>query len=220
MKNSEMVRGAIESLHQAIERTPFAMAMFAQKFDPAIYANGLAQFWHIHDALEASIPGANSIASFFTVDMIRTPAIERDLATFGYRATDFEILDDTRAMVEALHAWSIDRPFALVGSLYILEGSRMGSLVIAKPLAKALGLAEDAISGLEYHLDGARGTPLRVRQLKQQMDLIEDENAIAAMRDGAVVFMQDFFALYESLGAGLPARNSASGHDKSLPLAS
>ena len=164
------VREAIASSHNAIEQTGFSVAMMDGSLSARNYAFGLFQLLNIHQTLEQAIASRDEIKTYFTDEMIRTPAIERDLVALGFQGSTLSILPDTKAIVQTIKDWSVKAPFALLGCLYILEGSRMGSLVIAKPLAKTLKLEPSQTAGIEYHTEGASKTPVRVRQLKEQID--------------------------------------------------
>jgi heme oxygenase (biliverdin-producing, ferredoxin) len=202
------VRQAIAESHNAIEQTAFSIAMMDGTLSAKNYAWGLIQLLNIHQTLEKSIAGCDRLLPYFTDDMIRTPALERDLSALGYNATSFPLLPDTTAIVQALTTWSETTPFALLGCLYILEGSRMGSLVIAKPLAKTLGIAPGQTAGIEYHIEGASKTPMRVRQLKEQIDsTVVDAPSQQSLKEGAVRFMEMLNQLYMVL----PAKNNETG---------
>ncbi len=71
-------------------------------------------------------------------------------------------------IVQQMEGWAASTPIALLGSLYILEGSRMGSMMIGRVLMKNLGLAPTTamqndresrdtpvVPGVEYHLEDA-----------------------------------------------------------------
>ena len=202
------VREAISSSHNAIEQTGFSIAMMDGTLSTQNYAFGLSQLLHIHQSLETSIAKCGELNAYFTEEMIRTPAIERDLHALGFGGTSFPPLPDTKAIVQAIHTWAEKAPAALLGCLYILEGSRMGSLVIAKPLARTLRLEPGQTAGIDYHVEGASQTPMRVRQLKSQIDSgVTDAASQNSLKEGAVRFMEMLNQLY----AGFPAKNVESG---------
>lgn len=76
----------------------------------------------------------------------------------------------------------------------------MGSLVIARPLSKALGIPSGEIAGLEYHVEGAAGTPARVRALKERIDTMPFSiSQTLHIVDGAVQFMSMLNELYAAI---------------------
>ncbi len=194
------VRQAISNSHNAIEQTGFSIAMMDGSLSPKNYAFGLAQLLHIHQGLETLIASRNEVKNFLNDEMIRTATIIRDLNALGFTTTSLPVLRETKSIVETMSTWAAESPFALLGCLYILEGSRMGSLVIAKPLAKILGLQPGEVAGIEYHVEGASKTPMRVRMLKEQIDNgVKDSHSQESLKQGAVRFMEMLNQLYSAL---------------------
>ena len=195
-----LVRSAISASHFQIEQTAFSKAMMDGGMNPLDYSRGLVQLWHIHFALERSVPKRPEIASYFTPEMVRTATIQRDLRAFGFDKNHFAPLEETNIIVDQLQAWERNAPYALLGCIYILEGSRMGSLVIAKPLGRSLGLASGTTDGLEYHTEGALATPLRLRSFKEKVDSSGfDAKTESELIEGAVKFMELLNNLYDAL---------------------
>jgi heme oxygenase len=195
-----MVRAAISESHQQIELTPFSKGMMDGSISRSEYANGLAQLWHIHDELENLVQKAVEISSYFTLEMIRTHTITRDMKAFGYRIDTFQPMIEMLAIVNQLRDWATQKPFALLGCIYVLEGSRMGSLVIAKPLSKTLRIAPGETAGIEYHTEGASQTPTRIRAFKEKIDGANlDESTVRDLTEGAVIFMELLNKLYAAL---------------------
>ena len=200
MKLMEQIRAAISESHAAIEKTDFSKAMLSEYIHPLDYARGIAQLWYVHNALESGIGKNADLESFFTPEMVRTPTILRDLSSLGYHLDSLDVLLETRTIVATLQSWSNDLPFALLGCVYILEGSRMGSLVIAKFLSKAIGNEPGSFRSIEYHTEGASATPMRVRNLKEQIERSElSQERADAVKLGAVEFMNLLNDLYNAL---------------------
>lgn len=200
MKLMEQIRAAISVSHVAIEKTDFSKAMLSDYIHPMDYARGISQLWYVHNALELGIGKNDVLESFFTPEMVRTPTIVRDLSALGYRLDSMDALLETQTIVATLQSWSKDLPFALLGCTYILEGSRMGSLVIAKFLCKALGNEPGSSRSIEYHTEGASATPMRVRNLKEQIERAElSQERADAVKLGAVEFMNLLNDLYNAL---------------------
>ena len=200
MKLMEQIRAAISESHAAIEKTDFSKAMLSEYIHPMDYARGISQLWYVHNTLETGIRSNPELEAFFTPDMVRTPTILRDLAAFGASLDSFDPLLETQTVVATLQSWSRDLPYALLGCVYILEGSRMGSLIIAKFLSKALGNEPGSFKAIEYHTEGASATPMRVRNLKEQIEKAElSQERADAVKLGAVEFMNLLNELYNAL---------------------
>ena len=209
MSVMNLVRSAISASHFQIEQTAFSKGMMDGGMNPVDYSRGLVQLWHTHFALERSVPKRSEVASFFTAEMIRTATIQRDLQAFGFDKNHFAPLEETNIIVEQIQAWERSTPYALLGCIYILEGSRMGSLVIAKPLGRSLGLPPGSTVGLEYHTEGAVATPMRLRSFKEKVDNAGfDAKIEAELTEGAVKFMELLNDLYNAL----PVHPNSSQH--------
>jgi heme oxygenase (biliverdin-producing, ferredoxin) len=194
------VRTAISESHQQIEMTPFSKGMMDGSISRSDYANGLVQLWYIHGELERLVQEDDSVATYFTSEMIRTRTISRDLEALGFDIDRFNTMPETIAITNQFCNWAVQKPFALLGCIYILEGSRMGSLVIAKPLSKTLGLKAGDNSGIEYHTEGAMQTPSRMRAFKEKIDQAGlDSDRVENLMEGAVRFMELLNTLYAAL---------------------
>ncbi len=200
MSVTQLIRTAISELHQAIELTPFAKGLTGGTLDRKSYCRGLAQLWYIHDAVETAFSRPNAFDHLFGPQMIRTSTILRDLEYFGFRLGDFPVMPQTDQVMMSVSHWMMHCTPALVGALYVLEGSRMGSMFIAKTLPAALQLPEGETLGIEYHIEDCVNTPYRFRNLKAGIDqLLLTEPETEAMVQGAVEFMGQFNKLYEAL---------------------
>jgi len=207
-----LVRNAISESHNEIEETAFSVAMMDGSMGKEDYARGLSQLRQIHFSLECAIRDSTIASPFFRGEMVRTATIDRDLHSLGLSRYSFTLLPQTTTIIDQITRWGITEQAALLGCLYVLEGSRMGSLVIAKPLAKTLGLAAGSVAGIEYHTEGGAQTPMRVRQLKEQLDQAQFDDATKdALKNGAVVFMRLLNALYAVLPVGSTEKPATAG---------
>ncbi len=207
MSTMTRVREAIENSHQAIEQTEFAKSLLDGRISRPAYCHYLAQMWHIHYQLEHTLPNLPNVGGFFELSMVRTPAIERDLFALGSAVELQQRLTCTQTIEQQLVAWARSAPFGLLGCCYILEGSRMGSLMIGRALIQSLRLqppvdasAEACIPGVEYHLQDAAHTPRRVKQLKSAIDAAALSDAQEQeLTLGACAFMSMLNELYSQL---------------------
>lgn len=170
MTLADRIRATLAPAHDAVEKTPFAAAMAAGTLGRDDYAAGLRQLGHLHAALEAALanalPRSPELAALYDpARMTRAPLIARDLAALGADPMDADPPTPVVArLTESFRRWAAESPWALAGPLYVVEGSRMGSMFLAKSLSKALGVPTDPGSGLDYHADGL---PTRPRDWKQ-----------------------------------------------------
>lgn len=200
MSVMNLVRSAISASHFQIEQTAFSKGMLDGSITATNYSRGLVQLWYIHSILESCATSSPQIKGFFTKEMIRTDTIRRDLHAFGFDIDSFEQMIETTEIVNQMKDWALECSYAILGCIYILEGSRMGSLMIAKPLGHTLGLATGEVAGIEYHTEGAVGTPMRLRSFKEKVDQAGlGAKAETELIQGAVRFMDLLNTLYAAL---------------------
>lgn len=193
------LREATADLHTRIEQLPFAVAMIGARLTREQYVLALGQLWYVHDALESEIVEHPALGCVYEPAMARRAAIERDLTALGAAGPASEG-PPTRALADAIRRWSAERPQALLGSLYIFEGSRMGSMVLVKPLARSLGVPVEAGRGLDYHLEEMAGRLQAWGRFKAAMLAApltaEDHDGIVA---SGVATMQGLYDVYAAL---------------------
>jgi heme oxygenase len=194
------LREAISDDHIAIEKTPFAVAMAAGSIDRDDYLYGLAQLYFIHAALEDSVAATSVLKPFFNEKMVRTSVIERDLAHFDRQIEEYAALPETQAITAEIVRLARCSPLDLLAYIYVLEGSRMGSLMLAKPVAQALHVQAVENQGIDYHVEGARETPMRLRAWKESVSEVAWGAAqFDAILAAASRFMKDLCQLYAVL---------------------
>lgn len=209
MSTMNRVRQAIEPSHQAIEQTEFSKSLMDGRITRSAYCQYLTQMWHIHSQLEHTLPGCATVGHYFEPSMIRTPALERDLVALDSAVASQETMKCTQKIEQQLQGWSRSAPFALLGCCYILEGSRMGSLMIGRALIKALRLEASPVdgcpAGVEYHLLDAAQTPRRVKNLKAAIDAASLTDAQEQeLTLGTCAFMSMLNELYHQLPVQSP----------------
>ncbi len=201
------IRAAIADSHEAIEQTGFSKGMMEGWLSRRDYACGLKQLWLVHSVLEEAIVDQTQVTAFFTPEMIRSQAIQEDIVDLGFDLDSFEMLAETKNILDFILDQKTGSPLGLLGCLYILEGSRMGSLVIVGPLRRTLDIPLETTRGLQYHLQDAQNTPSRVRALKEKMNQAGfNETESKQIEMGAVDFMHALYLLYHALSTS-PSAN-------------
>ncbi|WP_439627320.1 biliverdin-producing heme oxygenase [Gemmata sp.] len=206
----DRIRQAIATDHTAIEDTPFARAMTMGAIDRDAYADGLRELYHLHAAVEAALGIAAAecrevAALFHPGHMTRSTLIAADLVALGSLPA-VEPGAAVAAFAGELAGWAADRPWALLGPLYVLEGSRMGSMVLVRSLAPALRVDRRPGAGLDYHLDGIPTRPQEWQRFRAALAAapLTDEQQADALA-AAVATMRTLVALYAGLPAGAAA---------------
>jgi len=212
MTTPDRIRQALAPAHAQVELTPFAQALAGGRVGQAEYVAGLRQMGYLHEALEAALadaaPRHPGVAALYDpVKMDRAASIARDLGVLGEGPIDAPAAPAAR-LAAAVAGWAAAKPWALLGALYVVEGSRMGSMVLARSVGKALGRdPRQPGTGLDYHADGLATRPHDWRQFRQALaDLplteAEAEDVCAAAADT----MDGMVELYAALPAAAPAQ--------------
>jgi heme oxygenase len=201
----DRLRSAIAGPHTAIEATPLAVAMIGGTITRDAYGHWLAEMTHLHAALESALADCPpAVGLFDPAEMTRTRLLDRDRAVF--EGDEFAAPHDAvRELAERFAEWRETAPWKLLGALYVLEGSRMGSMALLRPLAKAFGLSPQPGVGLDYHLDGIATRPQKWQQFRAALAAMPlNEEQQADVCSAAVTVMVGLCELY-SVAAAVPA---------------
>jgi heme oxygenase len=205
---SQRLREMLAPLHDAIERTALARRMAGGQVGRAEYVGLLQNLHGLHNALETALAKTPSVAPWLTPAAQRTAALAADLAFWQAEAA--EGLQKQRRLSEHFERSAKTRPTAILGALYIFEGSRMGARVLRRSVARALG-SEDALNqGLDYFVVGADEQAHRWSQFKRQLEQPswsrrEERNVLA----GARHTMRGLLAIYRLVGGEREGRQSS-----------
>lgn len=194
------LRAVIARDHDAIEKTDFSVALMSGSLKRETYAMQMAQMYYVHHVMETVATEKESLGRYFEAGMCRAEVIDRDLGALGLPREMFSVLPETKLTCELLEQSAEANSLSLIGAIYVLEGSRMGSLVLAKPLAGCLGISGAPGSGIDYHVDGAREVPMRLKQWKGAVDQSAFEAATqTAIETLADEFMHHLLDLYAAI---------------------
>jgi heme oxygenase len=140
--------------HTAAERHPFQQSLIRGTVSREAYVDYLGQMLLLHAALESRLrsvaPRTPAIRSVVKEFQHQEPYLRRDLAFFGVDPATVKPSPQTAAFIAALDRVAAERPLALLGYHYVLEGSNNGSKYIAKAIRRALSLeAQDGTAYLD-----------------------------------------------------------------------
>jgi heme oxygenase len=173
--------------HKRAERSEFQRLLIAGRLPVTGYIGWLEQMLCVYRSLETHLASGNRAGKYPGVDVVawgRTPQLERDLAHFGRDATAASPVPATGALVEQMGRWARGSTPALLGVLYVLEGSTNGSRYIARSLRKAYHLSGEA--GLAFMDPYGDLQPERWWEFKHQLEASvgtgDLEDLIAAAR--------------------------------------
>lgn len=146
------LRETTRALHKEAESRPLQRSMAKGTLPAGSYVMYLGQLRHLHESLETVLDAmAESqpwLAGLFTDDRRRVPDLDRDLAAFGISPETVPVLPPTAEYIGRIESLTGSDPVALLGPLYVLEGSTNGGRFLARVLERSLQIEDRA--GLAY----------------------------------------------------------------------
>ena len=138
------LKTATEGLHRMAEGRELQRRLVRGTLPRDLYVAYLGQLYLIHRALETRIREAEAGHRAFALVVRRhhrrEPQLRTDLRFFGVEADDIEPIGATTTLLAEIARTARVEPIALLGMLYVLEGSTNGSRLIATALRRAWGL--------------------------------------------------------------------------------
>lgn len=134
-----MLRDGTQELHTAAERQAFQRALVRGDLSLGAYTGYLEQMLLVHSALESRLAGASdaSLCRVVGPQQFQAPNLRADLQTLGGNS-DPRPLPATADLLARLA--SCTDAAALLGHLYVLEGSKNGAAFIARAVRRSLGV--------------------------------------------------------------------------------
>lgn len=202
------LRESTASHHRRAEQHEFQREFVRGTLPRELYLRWLGQLLHIHAALESHldrlVAGHPQFRTVFDDTRRKVGPLQEDLIFLG-AATDQPSLPAASAMVAWMEALAQARPLALLGVLYVLEGSTNGSKFIARKVRPAYGLPADG-SGTAYLDPYGDAQPARWQEFKAAMDALPlPADAVEPL----VAAAQHTFDAIRELGAELLATKAA-----------
>jgi len=202
------LREATATHHRRAEQHEFQREFVRGTLPRGLYLRWLGQLLHIHAALESHldrlVAGHPQFRAVFDDTRRKVDPLRKDLAFLG-AAGDQPALPATSAMVAWMDALAETQPLALLGVLYVLEGSTNGSKFIARKVRPAYGLPADG-GGTAYLDPYGDAQPTRWQEFKAAMDALQlPANEVEPI----VTAAQHTFDSIRELGAQILATNAA-----------
>lgn len=195
---TEQLKAATFRAHARVHDVPLFEALYACRLPLESYVGQLRALAVVHGALEQALATATdpAVVAVWRDDLRKLRWLQQDLRFFEPRA----VADIREAVAAALHAAERIRlqagqqPGALLGYLYVLEGSMNGAAVLRDQYARAFLL--EGAQGLRY-LDayGEQGGA-HWSAFKQRMDALAPDDVT---RDAMLEAAQECFALVETI---------------------
>jgi len=218
----ETLRASTREAHEAAETTGFSRAMMAQRLSLPAFVEFLRCLRIVHRGLESALDASADpvVRAVWSSDRARAGELDRDVADLEERMVESGLVeadagpaaeagrcDEARAAAEALvasiEADAIEHPTALLGHLYVLEGSRLGGAVLRPRIEAAYGL--DDGRGLAYHPAGGPAVATRWKAFKSRMEeAVRCHDESQTMVTAARRSFEGVTAITRSIGAPAP----------------
>lgn len=141
---STRLKNETAHLHELAEHSPLQRDLAKGRLPRDLYARHLGQLLHVHTALESCLwplrEVVEPIRRVVRDEHARVEALRADLAHFDLSPGDCPPLPATQALVDDIRRLATDRPLALLGMHYVLEGSANGAKFIAMNVRPAYAL--------------------------------------------------------------------------------
>lgn len=201
---SQALRESLSPQHEAIENTRLARCMASGSVGREEYVLLLQNLFAIHSTLEPAMASAPQISRWFTPHAARRSALAADLAFWQSSPLDIARLEEpTQRLIGLFRRMERRRPAALIGALYILEGSRMGARILKSRVAAALGTTDEPGHGVDYFAVGSAEHPACWALFKRRLDEEQwPERARLHSLAGARRTMRGLLTLYRLIGDG------------------
>lgn len=181
MRLPEMLRAQTAADHRHAEQGAFQQRLISGRLSPQDYRQWLGQMCLVHEAIEAALPAVAACgrgpARLAQLVAGKTDLLRADLAALGGPANQVTPTPPTLAFTELVRGAANLDPHALIGALYVLEGSTNGNRFIAARLRATWAEGDRACAYLDAY---GSDQPRRWAEFKVALDEIPpDEHAAA-----------------------------------------
>jgi heme oxygenase len=208
----EELKVATLTAHARLQTAPFFEALAGCQLPLESYVGQLRALLAIHAVLEQAMADCmdDRVRLVWRADMRKLPLLRQDLLYFEPRtvADLKEAVDVAIQITATLRHQSLETPLALLGWLYVLEGSTLGASVIQPLIARALLLAGD--EGMIYLHNYGAAARARWIEFSQRMNSLALQ---ADERTQIVLAANALFAQLEALFRALyPFQNESKAY--------
>lgn len=139
------LKAATAAAHARVQTAPFFKALAAGQLPLESYVGQLRALLAIHGVIEPLLADSTDprIRAVWRADMARLHLLQQDLHALGSRsvADRSEALLVAQQACDQLRLQSMAAPLALLGWVYVLEGSTLGAEIVRPMVARALRLS-------------------------------------------------------------------------------
>lgn len=155
---AERLRASTRQHHDALESTGFARALLSRTLPLDRYVGQLAAHRIVLHALEGELSRAAdpAVVRVWSPELVKVPLLDQDLNYFAASGTAPcpLALGPARAFARETERTAASAPRALLGFLYVLEGSTLGAMTLRRHVREAYRL--DGTGGIAYYGSGDR----------------------------------------------------------------
>lgn len=182
-----LLKSSTWELHQAVEGHDFQQSLVKGALARDRYVRFLGQMLLIHSALEKHLRNTSTRWPFCQVvhnRLFREQLLLSDLDSFGVDGRRVHAADATRSLIAEIDLLGDENAVALLGVLYVLEGSTNGGKWIAKAARKAYGLEATGAAYFDPYGDHQRSEWQSFRKRVDELDLSDAQKGalVAAAR--------------------------------------
>jgi len=172
-------------LHQQAEHHPFQQALVRGELPLDAYGRHLGQLRLVYGALEEALrnlrAGHPELSGLIEDRRFHEDKLADDAEHIGAEPNP-PALPATQRLIDEIGRTASERPLALLGFFYVLEGSTNGGRFIAKALRRAYEFpGPEGTRAFDPYADGQREAWLEFKDAMGRLSLTpEDEDAIVA----------------------------------------
>ncbi|MCA9292067.1 MAG: biliverdin-producing heme oxygenase, partial [Phycisphaerales bacterium] len=170
----DRLRAETRDAHDATEAIPFSAAMIQDRLPKAAYVGQLLAYAIVHRSLDRALATSNdaTVAAVWHDDLAKVPLLDADVAYFaaeidGVAPDAVAAAEDWAAEIRRL---ATSRPVALLGYLYVLEGSTLGATILRQHVALMYRLDLDQPRGLQYYSPYGNAVMPHWKAFKERMN--------------------------------------------------
>jgi heme oxygenase len=182
----QRLKAETSDIHSHAESRTLQRAIAAGEVDRAAFSAYLGQLYQVHQSLESALENScdehAAIGALATADRMRIPDLDRDLEFYGVDRDQIAAGDAAKRFASRVQEITTTAPVALLGALYVLEGSTNGGRFLARALRKSWDLDGE---GLAYFDPYGDEQPQKWASFRRDMD----EASFSADQEEAIIEM-------------------------------
>lgn len=131
MQLSLMLREHTKDAHNGAEASNFQRLLGNADLELVEYRRYLEQLYLVHNALERALSANTATRAVASEEQFQTEHLRRDIEALGGATDNITPLSSTKYMLQKISDYSESAPLNLLGSHYVLLGSKHGGKMIA-----------------------------------------------------------------------------------------